>query len=139
MVVVTKEGTKVPYSGKLNHGDLSKFLSSYAKPLEKRGGSNEQQQEKKQTPPPPPAEPARPVKDQVKTAKDFEDACLKHNRNCFIAFLDPTNAEAEELQRQVKVLEELHEKRGKVFSFLWVDGQQDPEFARSFDVPSSKS
>jgi len=49
--------------------------------------------------------------------------------------LDPTNAESSEFERQIKLLEELQEKRGKVFSFLWIDGQQDPQFAREFDVP----
>lgn len=134
-MVITSAGENVKYSGKLNHAELTKFLTPHAKPAPKQSGS--EPSEKKKETPPPPVEPVRPARQQVATQQDFEEACLKSAKHCVIAFLDPTNAEAADHETQLKLLEQLQEKRGKVFNFMWVDGQVETEFGREFNVPSS--
>lgn len=104
VVVVTKDGEKVNYSGLMKSEGLTKFLEEYALPLKKGNkkgdkSKSDNEDEKKSAPVP---EPFDPEVYELKDQATLESKCLSTNKICILAFL----ALEEEFPESVKAFNE---------------------------------
>jgi len=133
LIVQTSSGDTTKYEGALSHAELFKFLTPYAKPLQKPTAGSSSQSEKAEPPPP---EPVREVRVEVENQETFENVCLNKPGNCLIALLNGGDIEENALEKQIELLEKLQAKYSSFYKFIWIDGVKQPQFLDAFSLSS---
>eukprot|EP01100_Stratorugosa_tubuloviscum_P006431 TRINITY_DN2779_c1_g2_i1.p1 TRINITY_DN2779_c1_g2~~TRINITY_DN2779_c1_g2_i1.p1 ORF type:complete len:408 (-),score=170.42 TRINITY_DN2779_c1_g2_i1:65-1288(-) len=126
LLVVTKDNEAgTIYKGAINVQAATEFLRQFASKTQEK--STEQQENVKQ-----PEEDIGVV--EITNQNLFEKYCLKQNKLCAVAFLDPESPE--EHKNHLATFHTVSEQQKKNFNFIWMDGITQLDLANCLNLQS---
>lgn len=81
----------------------------------------------------------RNARDEVKDQKTFESLCFDKSISCVLTLLEPENTGEESHEKYLTVLDNINKKNGDKFTFLWVDGNKQYDFADKLNVATGNN